>query len=54
MIDLKPGDIFVSENPSPFLRFFIMKAQKVISFDGHAKYGHAGIIVDSDGKTFES
>ena len=54
MIELRPGDLFVSENPSPFLRYFIMKAQKSISFDGHAKYGHAGIIVDNEGTTFEA
>jgi len=54
MIDLKPGDIFVSENPSAILRFCIGHAQKILSMDGKSKYGHAGIIVDSDGKTFES
>lgn len=54
MIELNPGDLFVSQNPSPFLRFFIMHAQKTIAFDSHAKYGHAGIIVDKEGKTFES
>jgi len=54
MIELKPGDIFVSENPSAILRFCIGHAQKVLSMDGRAKYGHAGIIVDSEGKTFES
>lgn len=53
-MELKPGDIFVSENPSPFLKYFIMKAQRAIAFDGHAVYGHAGIIVDSGGRTFES
>ena len=54
MITLRPGDIFVSENPSAFLKFFIMHAQKAMAMDSHAKYGHAGIIVDSEGKTFES
>ena len=54
MIELRPGDIFVSENSSAFLRFFIMRAQKAMAMDSHAKYGHAGIIVDSEGKTFES
>ena len=54
MIELQAGDIFVSENPSPFLKFFIMRAQKSIAFDGKAIYGHAGIIVNKEGKTFES
>ena len=54
MIELKPGDLFVSENPSAFLRFCIGHAQKVLSMDSRSKYGHAGIIVDSEGKTFES
>jgi len=54
MIELKPGDLFVSKNPSAFLRFCIGHAQKVLSMDGRSKYGHAGIIIDSTGKTFES
>jgi len=54
MIELRPGDIFVSENPSAILRFCIKYAQKALSMDGKSKYGHAGIIVDSTGKTFES
>jgi len=54
MIELRPGDIFVSENPSTILRFCIMHAQKALSMDGKSKYGHAGIIIDNTGKTFES
>ena len=53
-IELKSGDIFVSRSHSRLLDFFITRAQKAIAFDSLSFFTHAGIIVNKEGKTFES
>jgi hypothetical protein len=49
----KPGDCFVVNTGSK-IASLINWGQKVWSFDHKANMNHAGIIVDSDGGTFES
>ena len=53
MIELRPGDVFVTKNPAPIGRA-INKIQALVSRDGRSVYSHAGIILDSKGTTLES
>lgn len=53
MIKLKRGDIFCSKNPM-WIGSAINIAQKFWSSDNESEYGHAGIIISTDGDTFES
>lgn len=55
MIELKlnPGDQFLAYN-SKWLQPIIKTVQKFWSKDNKAIYGHAGIILDSFGTTYES
>ena len=50
---LRPGDIFLTSNPMA-LQKAINWVQKVWSKDHKSKYGHAGIITDPSGTTFEA
>lgn len=50
---LRPGDVFASANPQALGRV-INIVQRMYSDDGHSEYGHAGIILDSSGNTFEA
>ncbi len=50
--ELKPGDVFVVSGAGVF-PFLIRLVERLTSFDG-AKYSHAGIILASDGETFEA
>ena len=52
-IDLKPGDLFCSENPMSLGRA-INKLQAATSPDGKSKYSHSGIITSPTGKTLEA
>lgn len=52
-IDLKPGDMFCTANPST-LGKMINSVQSAISYDGESLYSHAGIITNSKGDTFEA
>lgn len=52
-IKLKPGDIFLSKNPM-LLGRFINAVQKFYATDNQSKYSHAGLIITSTGRTFES
>ena len=53
MIKLRPGDLFLSENPMA-MGVAINAVQRIWSVDSKSKYSHAGIIVDVDGLTLES
>ena len=53
MIELQPGDIFCSSNPM-WLGRAINFVQKIWAKDNASEYSHSGIIIDSDGTTFES
>ena len=50
---LMPGDIFCSRNPM-WLGRAINGIQRFWDVDNRSKYGHAGIIIDPHGKTFEA
>ena len=50
---LMPGDVFLTSNPMA-LQKGINFVQKIWSKDNKSKYGHAGIIVNSEGSTFEA
>jgi len=50
---LKPGDIFLTENPMALGRA-INAVQRFWSKDHHSVYSHAGIIIDEAGSTYES
>ena len=50
---LKPGDIFCTYNPIFFGRC-INSIQRFFSYDDNSTYSHSGIILNSDGDTFES
>jgi hypothetical protein len=53
MIDLMPGDVFCTQNPQSLgkaIRFI----ESTKSEDAAAEYSHAGIILDSTGKTLEA
>ncbi len=52
-LDLQPGDIFLSYNPW-FIGKLILWAEKLWSNDDIANYGHGGIILNPEGKTFEA
>jgi len=52
-IILKPGDIFCVQSPMLFGKIIVF-IEKINSTDNEAKYGHSGIILDSDGTTFEA
>jgi len=49
----QPGDYFVV-HPRGFLAEFIQFIQHLYSKDHESQYTHAGIIIDSDGATFEA
>ena len=51
--EILPGDIFCTRNPMALGRA-INAVQKFWSSDNESFYGHAGIICDQDGVTFES
>ena len=51
--ELKPGDIFCTRNPM-WLGRAINAAQKFWSADNASEYSHAGIIIDTEGTTFEA
>jgi len=53
MIELRPGDVFLTTN-SRVLNAPILFFQKLWSKDGKATYGHAGVVIDERGTTFES
>lgn len=53
MIKLERGDIFCTANPMALGRA-INFVQKVNSRDNDSDYSHAGIILDSEGTTFEA
>lgn len=53
MIELRPGDCFVVQTDSRMARL-INWGQALWSQDNHAEFNHAGIVVASDGTTFES
>jgi len=50
---LKRGDIFCSRNPMMLGRA-INFVQKIKAKDNQSEYSHAGIILDSKGRTFEA
>ncbi len=50
---IEPGDQFVLRAAGP-LSYGILMAEWFWSLDGHAKYGHAGIITNENGDTFEA
>lgn len=52
-IDIRPGDIFCSKNPEglgPVINF----VQRLTSVDRASEFGHAGVILNAEGKTFEA
>jgi hypothetical protein len=53
MIELRPGDIFCSSNPQG-----LGKAIRIVQIiwrpDSEGRYGHAGIVTDAAGTTFEA
>lgn len=50
---LKQGDLFLTQNPMALGRIIVwMERSK--SLDNEAKYSHAGLIVSSNGDTFEA
>jgi len=53
MIELKPGDLFVTKNPQMLGRG-INAVQTWWSKDGKSEYSHAGIILNKRGTTFEA
>lgn len=53
MFKLQPGDTFLTPN-SKWLQPIIIPVQKFWSKDNKAKYGHAGIITDTAGDTYEA
>ncbi len=52
-VSVQLGDVFVTANNTT-LGFWIRLAERVWAKDGNARYGHAGIILDSTGTTFEA
>ncbi len=50
---VEPGDIFFTENSWMF-NWLINLYQKQSSQDGKSEYGHAGVIIDFHGNTFEA
>lgn len=50
---LKPGDIFLTANPM-WMGRIINFVQKFTSKDSQSVYSHAGIILNSQGRTFEA
>jgi len=50
---LKPGDIFCAANPMMLGRL-INFVQKLKSKDNQSEYSHAGIILTTEGETFEA
>lgn len=52
-IDLQPGDVFCVRGKG-FVAACIRGAEWLISKDGEAIYGHAGIITSEQGDTFEA
>lgn len=53
MIEIKPGDIFLSRNPMA-LGKVINFVQKIQSQDKKSVYPHAGIVLDEEGTTLEA
>ena len=53
MTELKPGDVFCSQNPMMLGRM-INAVQKFHSKDNKSEYSHSGVILDSSGTTFEA
>lgn len=53
MYKIKPGDGFLT-GYGGILQYAINTVQKIRSFDSKAKYSHAGLIVNSDGTTYEA
>lgn len=53
MIEIRPGDYFCVRTKSP-ISMPIIIMEKRFSIDKQAEYNHAGIIVKSDGTTYES
>ena len=53
-IKLKPGDIFCTTFPGAFVGKAINKIQKIKSTDNQSELSHSGIIIDSNGTTFEA
>lgn len=51
--NVRLGDVFVTSNDTK-LGFLIRLAEKFWAKDGKARFGHAGIILDSRGTTFEA
>ena len=49
----QPGDIFTTCAPG-WASKLILRGQAFWALDGEAKYSHAGVILDRDGRTFES
>ena len=49
----QPGDIFCTCSPG-FVPKLILRGQAFWALDGEAEYSHAGIIVERNGRTFES
>jgi len=52
-MDLRPGDYFVVRTDSLLARL-IIAVQNFWAKDGGSCFNHAGIIIDSEGNTFES
>lgn len=52
-IDIRQGDMFATRNPM-YLGRWINAIQRFWSRDNQSHYSHAGIILDSDGTTFEA
>jgi len=50
---LQPGDVFCVTGSMRGVSWLIRLAEKFWSTDNKASYGHAGIILDQSGKTFE-
>ncbi|MDX9787939.1 MAG: hypothetical protein RBT11_14230 [Desulfobacterales bacterium] len=53
MIELRPGDVFCTENPMMLGRA-INAVQRFFDPDDESKYSHAGIIISRFGDTFEA
>ena len=51
-MDLKPGDLFLTASPG-LVSSLILAMQRFWSQDDHARYTHAGIILDPAGDVFE-
>lgn len=54
MIELQPGDNFLSYNPKAWHCNAINSFQRFWALDNRSFYTHAGLIIDSDGTTYEA